>query len=110
MAMSRAGAELSAWGGGAVVGAAAGVALGALSSWQVGVGTAIVIGLLVALSIRRGRGGQGWADEDGESRLEEGRAEPGIPRSFVKSTGSPADLPVTPGMGAIGSGPTGIES
>lgn len=110
MAMSRAGAELSAWGGGAAVGAAAGVALGALSSGQVGVGTAIVIGLLVALSIRRGRGARGSSDDDGQSRVSEGGAEEGIPRSFVKSTRSPADLPVTPGMGAIGSGPTGIES
>lgn len=102
--------ELTAWLSGAALGGVVGVALGAWSTPAVGIAVGTVFGLLVAFSIRRGRGSRGWSDADGESTLGEGSSSEGIPRPFVKGSPSAADLPVTPGMGAIGSGPTGVGS
>ncbi|MBG0717572.1 hypothetical protein G3N18_05675 [Microbacterium sp. 2C] len=110
MSTRRLRSELVAWASGVALGALVGIALGAWSTPLVGIVVGAVFGLLVALSVRRGRGSRGWSDVDGDSVVGEGSSSEGIPRTFVKGSPSPADLPVTPGMGAIGSGPTGIGS
>ena len=102
--------ELIAWVSGAGLGAVVGIALGTWSTPSLGIGVGAVTGLLVALSIRRGRGEHGWSDADGESIVGEGSSSEGVPRPFVKGSSSAADLPVAPGMGAVGRGPTGMGS
>lgn len=104
------GSKIIAWISGAAIGAVVGVPLGSWTSWPVGVVAGVAVALVAALSIRRGRGAQGWSDVDGESRMGEGGLAAGTSRPFVKGTPSAADLPVTPGMGAIGQGPTGTGS
>lgn len=104
------GSKIIAWISGAAIGAVVGVPLGSWTSWPVGVVGGVAVALVAALSIRRGRGAQGWSDVDGESRMGEGGLVAGTSRPFVKGTPSAADLPVTPGMGAIGQGPTGTGS
>lgn len=107
------GSKIIAWISGAAIGAVVGVPLGSWTSWTswpVGVVGGVAVALVAALSIRRGRGAQGWSDVDGESRMGEGGLVAGTSRPFVKGTPSAADLPVTPGMGAIGQGPTGTGS
>lgn len=102
--------EIIAWASGAALGTAVGVILGAWSAPIVGVFSGAAVGLLVALSVRRERGAQGWSDIDGESHGGEGTSSPGAARAFVKGTRSAADFPVAPGMGAIGRGPNGTGS
>jgi len=99
--------EPIAWVSGIVLGAVVGVLLSAWASPPFGIAAGVVVGLVIALSMRRGRGSRGWSDVHGESTLGEADSSDTIRRPVVKGTPSSADLPVMPGLNSGGGSASG---